>query len=578
MNAFLFFLAALVLAPLCCILYALFISPRINPLRVIPSPPLRGLMGSHLGPVLDPARSPRTHEILAKEYGRSVRIRGLGPWDERFFTLDPLSLAHVMKNTAIYEKPWQSRRLITDLIGCGMLGAEGPTHRRQRRVATPAFNLSNLRALVPIAFKTGAQLRDKWLHLISEAEAACLVNVADSGSMTTEKRKSGLVVDVAMWTCRATFDIIGLAGFDYSFNSIEDQTNELFNAYKDMFETGVSQNKGMRAVLSIYIPIINYFFPNKVVHTVNRCQEVIRRVAGQLIQEKKKRVAEGEATGKAYDGRDLLSLLLKSNAAKDLPPEQRLSDDDILHNINTFLFAGSDTTSLALTWTFLLLAQHPEVQTRLRKELLAVTGDIPLGSTDNLTEEDLVSLHTVIADLPYLNNVCRESLRLISPVHSSLRVAMKDDVVPTAYPVLSRAKDGSLVDSGARSVFIPKGTFVHVPVEAFNLDKEFWGEDAWEFNPDRWDSLPGAVNQIQGLYNHLLTFSAGPRSCIGMRFSMIEMKIFIYILLTSFVFEDSGAKVIKANVALLRPYVAGKFKEGSQCPIRVIPYKPDDTQ
>ena len=176
---------------------------------------------------------------------------------------------------------------------------------------------------------------------------------------------------------------------------------------------------------------------------------------------------------------------VKSNVATDLPPDQRISDEDILHNINTFMFAGSDTTSLALTWTLYILAQHPALQTRLRAEILDILPPNPspdsFPSFGNLTEDEIESLHTAISELPFLHNVCREVLRLIPPVHSSLRVAMQDDVVPTSYPVMQRGRDGVLKDSGARSVRVPKGTFVHVPIEAFNLDKGIWGEDAWEF-------------------------------------------------------------------------------------------------
>ena len=74
-------------------------------------------------------------------------------WDQRLFTLDPVSLAHVMKHSTIYEKPWQSRALIGSLIGVGMLAAEGQMHKRQRRVATPAFSIQNMRALVPVTFQ-----------------------------------------------------------------------------------------------------------------------------------------------------------------------------------------------------------------------------------------------------------------------------------------------------------------------------------------------------------------------------------------------------------------------------------------
>lgn len=168
---------------------------------------------------------------------------------------------------------------------------------------------------------------------------------------------------------------------------------------------------------------------------------------------------------------------MKSNVATDLPLEQRISDQDILHNINTFMFAGSDTTSLAVTWTLFLLAQHPDLQTRLREEILAIFPP----NFDTLEEHEIESLHHTIAELPYLNNVTRETLRLIPPVHSSMRVATQDDVVPTSYPVTVRGRDGSLVDTGRRTVHVPKGTFVHVPIEGFNLDKEIWGSDAWEF-------------------------------------------------------------------------------------------------
>ena len=108
---------------------------------------------------------------------------------------------------------------------------------------------------------------------------------------------------------------------------------------------------------------------------------VINRVAGQLIQDKKRRIKEGKEIGVAYDGKDLLTLLcewtkrhptfdplqhyffaVKANMASDLPTDQRISDDDILHNINTFLFAGSDTSSLSLTWALLLLAQNSDIQ------------------------------------------------------------------------------------------------------------------------------------------------------------------------------------------------------------------------
>ena len=114
--------------------------------------------------------------------------------DQRLLTLDPVSIAYVLKNSTIYEKPWQSRRMITSLIGCGMLAAEGAVHKRQRRVGTPAFSIQNLRALVPLVFNKGNQLRERWLQLGRESSS------------------DGMVLDVCHWISRATFDVIGIAG------------------------------------------------------------------------------------------------------------------------------------------------------------------------------------------------------------------------------------------------------------------------------------------------------------------------------------------------------------------------------
>lgn len=223
-----------------------------------------------------------------------------------------------------------------------MLAAEGQIHKRQRRVATPAFSIQNMRALVPLVFSKGLQLRDKWNRIISEQRNA------SHTSETLEPTK----LDVCHWVSRATFDVIGSAGrlqitysqmsmyafeltilvlgFDYQFNAIENEGNELFNAYKDMFEIAVSQQQqsAYKNILVIYFPIIDKLFvsivssfrtsgthyqlrtqPDDRVKTIQRCQAVIKRVAGQLIQEKKHKILESEKSGAMYQGNDLLSLL-----------------------------------------------------------------------------------------------------------------------------------------------------------------------------------------------------------------------------------------------------------------------------
>ena len=141
------------------------------------------------------------------------------------------------------------------------------------------------------------------------------------------------------------------------------------------------------------------------------------------------------------------------------------------------MFAGSDTTSLSITWALLLMALFPSIQSKLRNECLSVLPSAPLES---LSQEDVESLYNIISELPYLDNVARESLRLIPPLHSSIRVATRDDEIPTSSPIKFRQPDGT-VHEETRPIKIAKGSFIHIPVEAFNLDKEIWGESAWSF-------------------------------------------------------------------------------------------------
>ena len=206
---------------------------------------------------------------------------------------------------------------------------------------------------------------------------------------------------------------------------------------------------------------------------------------------------EAEKIGSSYQARDLLTLLcmwisilllaslvhsqncgaVKSNQSIEIAPNQRISDEDILNNINTFMFAGSDTTSLSITWTLLILAIYPEIQTKLRNECLPI---LPSASLESLSQEQTESLYALISELPYLDNVVRETLRLIPPLHSSIRVATQDDEIPTSSPIKLRMPDGTVYEE-TRPVKIAKGSFIHIPVEAFNLDKEVWGESAWAF-------------------------------------------------------------------------------------------------
>jgi len=177
------------------------------------------------------------------------------------------------------------------------------------------------------------------------------------------------------------------------------------------------------------------------------------RIGTQLLRDSKAAMVADEEAGdkfekSAFKRRDLLSLLLRANMSTDLPPSQRMTDDDVLarkylrlrfqsltwtniiSEVPTFLVAGHETTSTATTWALFALTQSPEVQDKLRKQLLAV-------GTDNPTMDELNAL-------PYLDAVVRETLRIHPPVASTMRVATEDDILPLGEPI--KDKNGNVLD------------------------------------------------------------------------------------------------------------------------------------
>ena len=132
----------------------------------------------------------------------------------------------------------------------------------------------------------------------------------------------------------------------------------------------------------------------------------------------------------------------------------------LFRSISTLLFAGSDTTSLAIAWCLHHLSLNPRVQKRLREELQS------LHSIEDVSLMD---------KLPYLNAVVQETLRLCPPAHSTIRVAMEDDMIPLSHPV--KLRDGTVM----REVHIREGSYVHIPIEGLNMSKDIWGKDALIF-------------------------------------------------------------------------------------------------
>lgn len=183
---------------------------------------------------------------------------------------------------------------------------------------------------------------------------------------------------------------------------------------------------------------------------------------------------------------------VKQNLSAD--PSTRLTDQELLDQCSTFLLAGSDTVSVALSWCFHLLALHPEIQVRLREELSSGQSDGNLSDSSadsgfydctSCKPRTFLASHTcgcspqprwdTLERLPYLDAVVRETLRFCPPVHGTIRVATEDDLIPTSQPIT--LSNGSTVNHFR----ILKGSYVHIPIEGLSFSEDIWGKDALEF-------------------------------------------------------------------------------------------------
>lgn len=509
-----------------------------SPLLALPGPPNPSLLWGQFKKIFA-AENSVLQEQWVKEYGPNITYRGfLGA--NRLWTVDPRALNHILTHSLDYQKPAQARANLSFVLGNGVLITEGEQHRSQRRIMNPAFGPAQIRELTTIFVEKAAQLRDMWASELSESP------------------NEVVKIDILSGLTKMTLDVIGLAGFNYRFDALGQtkETNELNDAFQTIFRADAQLT--LRAVLGNAFPRIARRIPSERGRQVGRARDVMHRIGLQLVKDKKAAIL-AEKSGmekKDLQGRDLLTLLLKANMATDIPDSQRLSDEDVLAQVPTFLVAGHETTSNGTTWALFALTQAPEVQKKLRNELFSISTDTP-------TMDELQSL-------PFLDAVVRETLRLHAPVASTVRMATKDDLIPVQTPYTDRY--GNVLDH----IKIGKGDMIMIPILAMNRWKQLWGDDAHEFKPERWEKLPDAVAEIPGVWGNMLTFLGGPRACIGYRFSLIEMKALLFTLVRSFEFELAvpPEDVGKRSTIVQRPIILSDREGGNYMPLLVKHYRP----
>ncbi|KAF8205936.1 cytochrome P450 [Mycena galopus ATCC 62051] len=448
------------------------------------------------------------------------------------YTIDTRAVRHVLFNGHIYQKTTPARYFLERMTGRpGLTSAEGDVHKNQRKIMNPAFGYPQVRELTHIFVRKSIQLRNIWATEATE-------------------NKGVARVDIHAWLYKVTLDIIGLAGFNRDINAVGTKPGDTPDEILTTFEKLLAVELGPLDFLQGSYPILrNINTRNERMRAGSRAN--MARIGLKILADSKHEIGESGTfeTGRA---RDLLSLLVRGNTSKEIPKHQCTSDEDVLAQIITFLVAGHVTTSTAVTWILFALTQNVAAQAKLRAELLSL-------ATENPTMDQL-------QDLPYLDCVVREGLRVHGPVPHNVREAFCDDILPLKTPWTD--PHGNVHDS----VRIKKGTEVFIPMQMMNLDPTIWGPDAREFIPERWEK--GIKNDIPGVWGQVISFIGGPRGCVGFRFSLIEIKSLLFTLIRNFEFElavpatDIGKKIVRVTQG---PTLLSKPEEGLQLPMLVKP-------
>ncbi|KAJ6602709.1 cytochrome P450 [Mycena vulgaris] len=465
------------------------------------------------------------HGNLVDTFGSAVKFYGFFGDEQMYFT-DPHAINHIMKSGDVFEE--QSYFLEGNKLwfGLGLLSTVGDMHKRQRRTISPVFSSSHMRDLTPMAYSIAKDLR----RFIS-------VDIGADGSKE---------LDFHDWMSRSSLDFISKCGMGYSFDAL-DVTKP--NAYRDIVKNFIPvlvRTALIRQTIPWAVKLgpawVRRFAvaiaPFEHVTLLKHFSEILWNTSNEVLTSKQEALAKGDASVSEQigQGKDIMSILLRNNSK--LTAGDQLPQEELLGQISTLIFTAQDTTAAASSRMFQVLADNPDVQKELRKEVIAAHAQGDLGYAE-------------LTSLPLLDAVCRETLRMYPPVAFTLRTTLEDAVVPLQRPI--KGKSGKTYNS----VHVPANTDVCVGIIGANKDKAIWGPDADEWKPSRWMSeMPTAVQDLPGIYSNMLTFGTGPRSCIGLKFAELEMKVLACVLLERFSF-DKGVDIEWQLGNIQVPYAAG---------------------
>ncbi|XP_063396171.1 cytochrome P450 4B1-like [Mytilus trossulus] len=371
----------------------------------------------------------------------------------------PDTIKVVMRSNAPKTTIGPGYPFLVPWLGQSLLIANGPKWERNRRLLTPAFHFSILTGYFKLYNEVADVLLDK---LASGSKDGKYLDIFKPASMAT--------LDTLLQCSLGYKGNVQLVGDSHPYVTAVNRLGHLIDKRSFHFHH--------------YAEFIYRHFTADGKEFFKIC-EYVHKFSKDIISKRRKELNESkEAEQKKH--LDFLDILI---TAKD-DNGVGLTDDEIRAEVDTFLFAGHDTTSSVLSWSIYCLGKYKDIQDKVYREVKEVTG-----SNGNIDSEDLPKLK-------YLTCFLKEVMRLHTPV-----------------PVTNRTLDEPIVLDGYD---IPAGVMVDFGIYHCHNHPDVW-ENPKEFKPERFE---GDKHHQMDPYS-FTPFSAGPRNCIGLNFAQNEEKVLI---------------------------------------------------
>ncbi|KAG1770512.1 cytochrome P450 [Suillus occidentalis] len=500
---------------------------------------------------------------IAAEYGGAVKIHALFG-EEWLYVSDPRALHHILvKEQHIFEENDGFLFCNKLIFGDGLISTLGEQHRKQRKMLNPVFSTSNMRELLPIIQTISHQLK-----------SALVSNLSAHSEHDHARYRESVEVDVLPWLSRSSLDCICEGVLGYHSAALDTGNEDEYTDALRMLGPSITKTMIFRPFVPIVTRNCSLYWRKKVVdwltiswlptqtmrnfRKLRHIVETMDSASRTILQEKRAALqlsspplSQTHDTSGGTREKDMMSIMFRANASSS--EIDRLSDTELLGQMNVMIFAGLETTTAALARALYMLAKHPHIQEQLRIEICGAMAAYEVPDVDHSHAKDESGSarlsFDVLMNLPLLNAVVRETLRLYPSLPVLTRRTTEAASFPLQFPV--RSASGEKIDA----VHVAKNQRLVISIIAANHNQAVWGEDASEWKPDRWlksseGVTPGEKDGVKysGVYSSMMTFLVGNRSCIGFKFAEMEIKDVLATLLPAIHFALPSERDDNGNV------------------------------